>query len=199
MSDTGDICYRSPAVQRALISVLDINLCRAITIGELFRLDRALRIEGRITLHPSDLEGLVNLRELDLRDANLQYQDFHHTPSLTGLYLYYPVNYKHLELGHLTKLQGLLIETENAECTLLKEGYIRQLIGGLENLQSVSFSGKLLMPSSEQDYESIRRQIQSEVLRASSSPIKRDDIRINIELYDPEDYRDAVPPCSGGH
>ena len=198
MSDADDICYRSPAIQRALMEALDINLCRAVTIGELFRLDDELRIHG-ITLHPQDLEGLVNLRHLDLNDVNLQYQNFQSIPSLISLQLIRPVNYKHLELGHLTKLQALRIETPNAECTLLKQGFIRQLLGELKNLQEVYFRGLLYMPYSEQDYDSVRRQIQTEVLRATSSPLKRDDIHVSIELYDPDDYPDAIPPCSDGH
>ena len=94
---------------------------------------------------PQDLEGLVNLRHLYLDEVNLQHQNFQHTPSLITLSLEDPVNYKHLELGHLTKLQVLGIETENAECTLLKKGYIQQLISGLENLQEVYFSGRLFI------------------------------------------------------
>ena len=178
------------------MAALDINLCQAVTMGELFRLDGEL---GRITLHPQDLEGLVNLETLYLRKPNLQYQNFQHTPNLIALSLEDPVNYKHLELGHLTKLQVLGIETENAECTLLRKGYIQQLISGLENLQEIYLSGRLYMPRSEQDYESVNRQIQTEVLRASNSPLKRDNIRIDINLYDPDDYQGEIPPCSEGH
>lgn len=143
MSDTGDICYRSPAVQRVLMDMLQINSCRGITIGELFRLDESLEIRESTILHPQDLEGLVNLKGLRLDFTNLQYQNFQHTPNIIVLSLYYPVNYKHLELSHLTKLQGLYLETRNAECTLLRTGYIRQLIGGLENLREVSIRGYL--------------------------------------------------------
>ena len=181
------------------MELLDINLCQAITIKELFRLDGELEIREETTLHPQDLEGLVNLRVLALSSANLQYQNFQHTPNLISLSLSNPVNYRHLELGHLKKLQGLYIETPNAECTLLKKGYIKQLIGGLESLQEIYFQRALLMPRAEQDYDSIQRQIQSEVLRAASSTLKRDNIRINIEMYDPDDYPDYVPSCSDGH
>lgn len=178
---------------------LSINLCRAITIGELFRLDDEFRIEEQTTLHPQDLEGLVNLRELYLKDSNLRYQNFQYTPNLRVLALDDPVNYKHLELGHLTKLQELYIETENAECTLLKQGYIQQLLGGLENLKSVYFGGRLYMPRTEQNYESVTKQVQAEVLRATDSPhLERDNIRINIQLYG-EDSQDSVSSCSEGH
>ncbi len=205
MSDTGDICYRSPAVQYSLMQKLNVNLCQAITIGELFRLEGSLSIED-ITLHPQDLEGLVNLKELRLSRTNLQYQDLQHTPNVIDLDLSNPVNYKHLKLGHLTKLQDLYLETRNAECTLLRTGYIRQLLDGLENLQEVSIRGYLYMPSDEnrssrqRERDLVNRRIQAEVLRAANSPdLERDNISVSIELYDPDEYPDRLPPCSEGH
>ena len=193
------------------MKALEINLCQAITIKELFRLDGALEIEESTTLHPQDLEGLVNLRALSLGDSsssgnrtNLQYQNFQDTPNLVYLGIANPVNYKHLELGHLKKLQSLAIATENAECTLLKKGYIKQLIGGLENLRQVYFRGNLYMTHSEQDRDSVERQIQTEVLRVTDSPLERDAIRISIELKVLENYTNRedypnIPLCSDGH
>ena len=187
------------------MGMLGVNLCQAITIRELFRLEGSLSIED-ITLHPQDLEGLVNLKELRLSRTNLQYQDLQHTPNLIALSLSNPVNYKHLELGHLTKLQELRVETPNAECTLLRTGYIRQLLDGLENLQEVSIRGYLYMPSDEnsssrqRERDLVKRRIQAEILRAANSPnLERDNISVSIELRDPEEYPDELPPCSEGH
>ena len=182
------------------MSTLRINQCQSVTIKELFRVGYLGRTPSDMTLHPGDLEGLFNLTQLKLEKVDLQYQDFQQTPNLIRLELRQPVNYRHLDLGHLTKLQELSIETTNAECTLLKEGYIRQLIGGLENLQEVYLSGRLYMPSTEQGYgdlrEQIREKVQDEVLSASSGPIERDNIRIEISLTDNQEY---LPSCSGGH
>ena len=182
------------------MAALDINLCQAVTIGELFRLDGELSFGG-ITLHPQDLEGLINLKKLRLSGVNLQYQNFQHIPDLINLVLDNPVDYKHLELAHLKKLQYLEIRTENAECTLLKRGYIKQLLGGLENLQEVYFYGKLLMPREEQDHELVQRRVQTEVLSATGSTLERENIKVTIEMYDPEDSysADVVPSCSGSH
>ena len=129
----------------------------------------------------------------------MQYQDLQDLTNLKALSLEFPVNYGHLKLGHLKRLQQLSLSTENAECTLLRSGFIRQLIDGLENLKEVYLAGNLLMPSSEQNYELVRRQIQAEVLRSSTSQIERENIRVNINFYDSDSYSDQIPSCSEGH
>lgn len=81
-----DICRRTPEVQYALMDHLDINLCRAITVGELFRITgltpSGANLELRHILHPDDLAGLVNLRRFDYYEGSLDYVDFSHTPEM---------------------------------------------------------------------------------------------------------------------
>ena len=197
MSATDDICYRSPAVQKALMIALNLRQCRIIGIGELFRLDEELNLEG--PLHPQDLEGLVNLQRLTLVETDLQHQDLKDVPNLRRLLMNRPVNYRHLELGHLKHLERLHIDPANAECTLLKRGFIKQLLDGLENLKEVEFKVRVYMPSTSENQQIVERRVQTEVLIAADSPLERDDIRVEVSLYNPETNQNALPPCSDGH
>lgn len=61
---SGDICQRSPAIQNALISRLNIPSCRLITGGELLRIT-ALAISAK-ELWSGDLDGLYNVDNLNL-------------------------------------------------------------------------------------------------------------------------------------
>ncbi len=58
-----DICDRSPSVQTAILSKLKLNRCSSVTRKELFRIEQ-LQISS--DLKDSDLDGLVNLKELSI-------------------------------------------------------------------------------------------------------------------------------------
>ena len=58
-----DICDRSPSVQTAILSKLKLNRCSSVTGKELFRIEQ-LKISS--DLKDSDLDGLVNLKELSI-------------------------------------------------------------------------------------------------------------------------------------
>ena len=62
-----DICYRALPVQEALLDKFtNINLCRAVGIEELFRLER-LTVEAIGTLSRTDFADMPNLRRLEIR------------------------------------------------------------------------------------------------------------------------------------
>ena len=65
---SGDICERSPAVQNALIEVLELPSCQIINERELLRVT-ALEISSRRELRAGDLDGLYNLEGLELSMA----------------------------------------------------------------------------------------------------------------------------------
>ena len=66
--------HRTPGVQKAIISWLHMNSCLTVTDDELYRIERLSYNIDDSTLQPGDLDGLVNLRHLELRgvsDCNL--------------------------------------------------------------------------------------------------------------------------------
>ena len=58
-----NICERSPASQKALLSKLKLNRCSSVDGQELFRIE-AISVAG--DLKAGDLDGLVNLKKLNL-------------------------------------------------------------------------------------------------------------------------------------
>ena len=65
---SGDICERSPAVQNALIEVLELPSCQIINEREILRIT-ALEISSGRELRAGDLDGLYNLEGLKLSMA----------------------------------------------------------------------------------------------------------------------------------
>ena len=68
---SGDICYRTPEVQKAILQELDLRSCQVVTPGELFRVQelssggsRAIAAAG---LKPGDFADLPNLKYLYLQ------------------------------------------------------------------------------------------------------------------------------------
>ena len=68
--DTGNICYRTPEVQQAILDTLDIVACRVVTAAELFRIQELPRIEAR-AFKPGDFADLPNLYQLEISSETL--------------------------------------------------------------------------------------------------------------------------------
>lgn len=69
---TGDICYRTPEVQKVLLYELDLNACQVVTPGELFRVQElsigggGTRVIRAAAFKPGDFADLPNLKRLHL-------------------------------------------------------------------------------------------------------------------------------------
>ena len=79
------ICGRSPEVQRVILEDLKINLCRAVTEGELFRI-MTLGVDMN-TASAGDFQGLVNVGELWISAKNVESGTFAGMKSLKELQL----------------------------------------------------------------------------------------------------------------
>ncbi len=104
-SDRDDICDRSIVMQNRLLSHFNVSLCRAVTVGELYRIEGLSIQEGPHRLRATDFEGMINFRRLSLRTY-----DTDESSRSTGFDL--PANFfRHLDsLTHLT-LDGYVAES----------------------------------------------------------------------------------------
>ena len=71
--DTGDICYRTPEVQQAILDTLELRACQVVTTAELFRIRTLTQYQStsRATINasafkPGDFAGLPNLETLEI-------------------------------------------------------------------------------------------------------------------------------------
>ena len=124
-----DICYRTPHVQEAILSKLNVNLCVMVSPRELFR------IEGfhiRDVRHPDDLAGFVNLHTLRY-NGMLNHLDLTHTPELRELYLSEITNWPNgFVIPPLPALEVLRIEMRGeAACQIFRQGAVEQIFGNL--------------------------------------------------------------------
>ena len=102
-----DICDRSIAMQNKLLSHFNVSLCRAVTVGELYRIDGLSIEEVDHRLRATDFEGMVNLRSLSLRKY-----DTNESSRITGFDL--PDNF----FRHLDSLTHLGMDGYTAESVL---------------------------------------------------------------------------------
>ena len=79
------ICGRSPEVQKAILVSLNINLCRAVTEDELFRITTfGVKMN---TAKAGDFHGLVNVKELGLEIRDVETGGFSGMTSLKEMHL----------------------------------------------------------------------------------------------------------------
>ena len=79
------ICGRSPEVQKAILVSLNINLCRAVTEDELFRITTfGVKMN---TAKAGDFHGLVNVKELGLEIRDVEPGGFSGMTSLKEMHV----------------------------------------------------------------------------------------------------------------
>ena len=71
--DTGDICYRTPEVQQAILDTLELRACQVVTTPELFRIRSLTQYQSTSpatinapAFKPGDFAGLTNLERLEI-------------------------------------------------------------------------------------------------------------------------------------
>lgn len=124
-----DICYRTPHVQEAILSKLNVNLCVMVSPRELFRIQT---FQIRDVHHPDDLAGLANLHTLEY-SGMLDYLNLTHTPELRRLTLreitHWPDGFA---FPHLPRLEELDIDiVSEAACHIFQQGAAGQIFGNL--------------------------------------------------------------------
>ncbi len=85
-------------MQETLLERLEVSLCRSISVRELNRIDSLRITEAENRLQPDDFANMPNLKELDLRDPDidrervprfvLPHEIFRHLAGLTELSIY---------------------------------------------------------------------------------------------------------------
>ena len=109
------ICGRSPEVQKAILEDLKVNLCRAVTEGELFRIT-GLKVKMD-TANVGDFHGLVNLDLLVAEIKDIEPGAFSGMTSLEAMDLTV-YNYGSIAPGAfqgLDSLENLLIKTSKPD------------------------------------------------------------------------------------
>ena len=137
---TDNICSRSPAAQKNLLSKLNVPICSIVTGEDLFRIEE---IDFRGDLWAGDLDNLVNLKELKVEtlERSLPENVFADLVNLETLYIGIETyNYEPWSLdGMLTgnaKLRVLSIRTSSeTPITLTKEA-----LESLQELEEISIN-----------------------------------------------------------
>ena len=133
---------------------LGVNLCAAVTTGELFRI-RSLDLGW--VLHPDDLIGLENLIQLEYWGI-LDYLDFSHTPALRSIGLDEPVESlpDSFTVAALPQLENFYGEFRGAAaCRLLERETLRRVFGDVGqwphtgDFNDRRISLRLVLPDSE--------------------------------------------------
>ena len=145
-----DICRRTPEVQRALMQHLNINLCRAITTAELFRITNDQpnwpTLTFRRILHPDDLAGLDNLRRFLYQAGPLDYVDFTQTPNVTHVDLQqviatWPEGFTFTTLPKLEQASATIAGP--AACQMLATDTLHRIFGHPDHRSNTPISWRL--------------------------------------------------------
>ena len=133
---TDNICRRNPGVQKALIDRLKISSCRIITNDELFRLDGDMTIRIYGSLAPGDLNGLVNLKSLEIEILTDE-----------GENSKIPAN----TFSGMAKLSRLTISRSGKGNTTIEPG----ALNGLDKLETLSITGSVRLTISASPAEEL--------------------------------------------